>query len=93
MYAFTLTINDLHKAETEYHGNFGHTLVRIKLIALKSRIEICYTSCSLSTQTVAPRLPPFQGINPCIQYLDSHTHKTIFYPFNYYYGSNAIILI
>ena len=39
-----------------------------------------------------PTLPRFQGINHCIQYLDSHPHKTIFYPSNYYDGSNVIIL-
>ena len=57
-----------------------------------SRIGIFYATCRLETQNVAPNLPGFQGIKLCVQYLDSHTHKIIFYPSNYYDGSNAIIL-
>ena len=49
-------------------------------------------SRSLYTQTVAPTLPGLQGIKRCVQYLASHPHKPIFYPSNYYYGSNVIRL-
>ena len=44
MAAPPLTGNYLHKAEIEYHGKFGHTLLRIYKIYLMSRIEICYTA-------------------------------------------------
>ena len=90
MAALPLTRNALHKSEMEYHGNFGHTIERIQHICLISRISICYTTCNISTQTVAPTLPGFQGIHCCVQYLDSHPHKPIFYPYNYYDGSNVI---
>ena len=43
-----------------------------------SIIDNCYTDCSLATQTVAPILPGFQGINHCVKYLDSHPHEPIF---------------
>ena len=78
MAALPLTRNALHKSEMEYHGNFGHTIERIQHICLISRIAICYTTCNISTQTVAPTLPGFQGIKCCVQYLDSHPHKPIF---------------
>ena len=52
-----LTGHALQKAEMEYHGNFGHTLGRIQHIALMSRIDLCYATCRLATQTVAPTLP------------------------------------
>ena len=67
----------------EYHGKFGHTLGRIQHISIMSRIDICYATCCLSTQTVAPTLPCLQGIKICVQYLSSHPHKTIFYPSNF----------
>ena len=86
MDALPLTGHALHKSEMEYHGQFGHTLGRIQNIALMSIIELFYASCSLSNQTVAPTLPDFQGINRCVQYMDSHPHKPIFYPSNYYDG-------
>ena len=76
----------------EYHKNFGHTLGRIQHIDLMSIIDISYVTCRLTNQTVASTLPGFQGINRCIQYLASHPHKLIFYPSNYYDGSNVIIL-
>ena len=57
-----------------------------------SRIEICYKTFRLATQTVAPALPGFQGIKLCVQYMDSQPHKPILYLYNYYYGSNGIIL-
>ena len=57
-----------------------------------SIINIYYTTCCLETQTLAPTLTGFQGIKLCVQYLSSHPYKTIFYPFNYYYGSNVIRL-
>ena len=78
--------NALHKAEIDYHGKFGHALGRIQNIALMSRIDIFYEICRLSTQIVAPTLPGFQTIKLCVQYLDNHPHKPIFYPYNYYDG-------
>ena len=62
----------------EYHGKFGHTLVRIQHISIMSTIYLFYATFRLSTQTVAPTLPGFQGIKQCVQYLDSHPHKPIF---------------
>ena len=56
------------------------------------RIDLCYATFSLATQTVAPTLSGFQGIKRCVQYLSSHPHKPIFYPSNYYDGSNFIRL-
>ena len=41
---------------------------------------------------MAPNLTGFQGIKLCLQYLASHPHKPIFYPSNYYDGSNFIRL-
>ena len=38
---------------------------------------------------MAHNLPGFQGIKCCVQYLASTPHKNIFYPSNYYDGSNA----
>ena len=70
----------------KYNGKFGHNLGRIQHIALMSRIYIYYTACCLETQTVAPTIPDFQGIKRCIQYMDIHPHKTIFYLSNYYDG-------
>ena len=61
-------------------------------MALMRIIDICYTACCLSTQTVAPTLPVFQGIKRCIKYLASHPHKPILYPSNNYDGSNVIRL-
>ena len=78
MAALLLTGNDLHKTEMEYHGNFGHTLGSMQHISLMSRIDICYTTCRLATQTVAPTLTDFQGIKRCVQYLASHPHNPIF---------------
>ena len=76
----------------EYVKKCGHTLGRIQHIALMSRIDLCYTTCHLETQTVAPTLTGFQGIKRCVQYLDSHPHKPIFYPSISYGGSNVIRL-
>ena len=87
-----LTLHALHKEEMEYHGKFGHTLVRIQHIALMSRIEFFYATCRLANQTVAPTLPGFQGIKRCVQYMAIHPHKPIFYPSNSYDGLNAIRL-
>ena len=64
----------------------------IQHIALMSRIDICYATYCLETQTVAPTLPGFQGIKKFVQYLDSHPHKPIFHPSNYDYGSHVIRL-
>ena len=33
-----------------------------------------------------------KGFKICVQYLDIHPHKPIFYPYNYYDGSNIIRL-
>ena len=92
MSALPLTLNALHKTEMEYHRKFGHTLGIIQLIAIMIIIDICYSTCHLSTQTVAPTLPSFQGIKLCVRYLASHPCKPIFYPHNYYDGSNVIRL-
>ena len=91
MAGLTLTGHDFHKVEMEYHGKFGHTTGRIKHIALMNIIEICYATCYIETQTVAPTLNGFQGIKLCVQYMASQPHKSIFYPSNYYDGSNVII--
>ena len=93
MSALILTLNGIHKEEIEYHGKFRHIIGQIQHIYLMSRIEICYTSYSLATQTVVPNLHGFQGINRCVQYLAIHPHKPTFYPSNYYDGSNVIRLI
>ena len=92
MDALPLTVNALHKVVMEYHGKFGHTIGRIQQIALMIRIGICYATCCLSTQNVAPTLPGFQGIQRFVQYLDSHPHKPIFYASNSYDGLNFIRL-
>ena len=73
-----LTINDFHKAEMEYHGKFGNTIVQIQNIALMSIIDIYYTACSLETQTMAPTFTGFQGIKLCIKYMSSHPTKKSF---------------
>ena len=41
---------------------------------------------------MALNLPGFQGIKQCVQYLASHPHKPIYYPYNNNYGSNFISL-
>ena len=92
MDALPLPGDYLYKAEMEYNGKFGHTLGRIQHINLMSIIEICYKSCHISTKTMAPTITVFQGINNCIQYLDSPPQKPIFYPFNYDDQSYVIIL-
>ena len=76
----------------EYHIKFVHTLGRIPQISLMSRVDICYATSRLATQTVAPNLPDFQGIKTCVQYLDIHPHKPICYSSNYYDESNVIRL-
>ena len=63
MAALPLPVHALQKAEMEYHGKFGHTLGSIQHIALMSRIDLCYATCRLSTQTVAPTLTGFQVID------------------------------
>ena len=57
-----------------------------------SIIDIFYTACLLGNQTVSHNLPSFQYHKLCIQYLSNHPHKPIFYPSNYYDGSNFIRL-
>ena len=91
MFAIPLTGNYLHKKEMEYYGKFGHTLGRIQHIAFMSRIHIFNAACNIETQTVEPNIPGFQGIKWCVQYLDSHPHKPIFYPYTSYYLSNVNI--
>ena len=54
-----------------------------------SRNGICYATCCLATKTVVTTLPCFQGIKRCVKYLSSNPHKPIFYPYNYYDGSNV----
>ena len=93
MAELTLKRNTFHKAGMEYHGKFVHTIARVKHIALMSRLDICYANCRLATQTASPTLTGLQGIKCFVQYLDSHPHKPIFYPTNYYDGSNFIILL
>ena len=58
-----------------------------------SRVDICYVTFCLTDQTVAPTLPGVQSIKCCLQYLDSHPHKSITYPYNSYDESNVIRLI
>ena len=77
----------------KYHRKFVNTLGRIQHIALMSRLGICYETCRLATQTVAHILPGFQCIKRCVEYLASHPHKPIFYPYNKYDGSYFIRLI
>ena len=57
-----------------------------------NRTDLRCATCLLATQTVAPTLSGFQGINRCVQYLSSHPHKPTFYPSNYYDESNVISL-
>ena len=90
MSAPPLTGNARHKPEMEYNGKFGNTIGSIEQIDLMGRIEICYATCHIATQTVAPTIPGFQGIKCCIQYLGIHPHKTIYYPSNDLNGSNSI---
>ena len=92
MAELTLTWHSLHKAEMEYHGSFRHTIERIQHIAIMSRIDLCYATFHLATQTVVSNLPGFKGINRCFHYLASHPHKPRFYPSNYYDGWNVIRL-
>ena len=92
MSALTLTVNALHKAEIEDCGKFEYNLGRMQHISIIIRVDICYATCRLKTQTVAPTLPGFQVINICVQYLYIHPHKTILYPSNSYDGSNVIRL-
>ena len=91
MVSLPLIGNAFLKPEMEYNGKFGHTIVWIQIFSLKSRINIYYTDYRLETQTVTHTLPGFQGLKRYIQYISSHPHKTIFYPYNYYKGANFII--
>ena len=59
MASLTLTRNAPHNVEMKYHEKFGHTVGRIKQIALMIRIDVCYATCSIETQTLAPTLPGF----------------------------------
>ena len=77
----------------EYPGKFGHTIGRIQHISLMSRIDIFYATCCISTQTVTPTITGFQGIKIYVQYMSSQPYKPIFYPSNYYYGSNIVRII
>ena len=71
---------------------FGHNIGRIQHIDFMSRSDICYATCCIETQTVAPTLLGSQGIKCYVQYLDSHPHKPIFYPSSSHDGSNIIII-
>ena len=57
-----------------------------------SIIDILHIAYRLGTQTVAPKLPGFQGLKIRIQYFATHPHKPILYPYNLYEGSNVIRL-
>ena len=85
-----LTGHALHNTEMEHHGKFGLTLGKIQHIAVMSRLDFFYATCSLYTKTVAPNFPGFQGIKLRVQYIANHPHKTHLYPSNYYSGSNLI---
>ena len=63
-----------------------------KKFLLWEELNFFYATCRIATQIVAPNIPGFQVIKQCVQYLDSHPHKSIFYPSNYYDGSNIIRL-
>ena len=76
----------------EYYGKFVHTLVRIQQISLMIRLDLCYENWRLVTQNISPTFPGFRGTKCCVQCIDSHPHKPIFYPCNYYDGSNVIKL-
>ena len=92
MAALPLTGYYLSKAEMEYHGNFGHYIGQIQHISIMRRIGIYYTACRMVTKTLKPTIPVFQGLNHRIQYMANNPHKPIFYPSNYYDGSNFIRL-
>ena len=92
MAELTLTGNTFYEAEMEYHGKCVHTLLRIQHSYIINRIDICYTSCHLSTQNVAPTLTGFQVIKWCIQYMASHPNIPIFYPSNSDDSSHVRIL-
>ena len=89
MACLLLTIYDFHKAEIEYHGKFGHTLVQIHYIAPMSIIDIDCTSCCLATQIVIPTLPDsklsISVLNICLV-----TILNTYYPYKYYDGLNVI---
>ena len=55
-------------------------------------IYIFYIACHLGNQTMIFTLTGFQGIKHLIQYMDSHPHKPIFYPYNYFDEYNVIRL-
>ena len=59
MAALPLTGNALQKEDMEYYVKFGHNLGMIQHDDIMSKIYICYTTCHLATQTVAPTLPGF----------------------------------
>ena len=59
----------LKKAVVKHHGNFGHTLGRIRHITVMIRIKICFIEYFLGTLIVAPILPVFQGLKSCIHFL------------------------
>ena len=90
MAALILKVNALHKSEMEYNGKFVHNLGRIQNVSLMRITDICFISCRIATQNVAPILPDFQGIKCCIQCIYSHPHNPIFYPSSSYDGSNFI---
>ena len=54
-----------------------------------SIIYICYKTCHLETQTVAPTLHVLQSLNCSIKYTASQPHKPIIYPSYSYDGSNV----
>ena len=76
MVELPLTVNALHNLEMEYHETFGHTLGIVQHIALMSKLDICYATCCLENQAVAPTLTGFQDTKRCVQYLYSSTRIT-----------------
>ena len=77
----------------EYHGKFEHKIGRIQHIYIMISIEIFYTVFYLRTQNMAPTLSSLQDLKCCIQYLDSHPLKPIFYPSDSYDGSNCLSVL
>ena len=52
--AVPLTETALNHSESKYIRKFLHTLVRLQHIAIMTIIYICFTSCSIITQTDVP---------------------------------------
>ena len=92
MPAVPLSGNYRCKVEMECYVKFGPTLGWIQKIVNMSRIDSFYTAIRLVTRTVSLTLTDLKGLKRCVQYMASHPHKYVFYPFNYYDVSNIIWL-